>query len=219
MALAFVAHSWLSLPLDGVAAAAFVFLGFMGFVLVRLREHSPYRKLGAANRITIFRAALVANLAAMTLYPETLILHGWTVTTLTIVTFALDAADGWAARRLQLSSRFGARLDQELDALFTLVLSFAIYRLGKADAWILIAGGWHYFFHGLRYLSPTFRQVLPFSQRRRAICALSVSLLIACISPLLAAPAATFVALATFILLSASFAVDIVWMLRTGGKD
>jgi phosphatidylglycerophosphate synthase len=205
---------WLGMPADGVAIAAAAFVGFIGFLLIWLREHAPHRKLGTANRITILRAAIVANIAAMTFYPSVVELNGWAVTALMIAAFALDGMDGRAARRFALVSRFGARLDQELDAVFTLVLAFAVFQLGNAGWWILIAGAWHYVFHALRSLSPTFRQSLPFSQRRRAVCAITVGALIAFASPLLQPPASEMAALVTVTLLSVSFLIDIVWLLR-----
>jgi phosphatidylglycerophosphate synthase len=204
----------LGLTPSGIAVAAAIFAAFIGFLLIWLREHSPHRRLGAANRITIFRAALVANLAAMAVYDSVPAMHGWFVTALMIFAYALDGVDGWAARRFALSSRFGARLDQELDALFTLVLALAIYQMGKAEWWILIAGAWHYAFHGLRSASPVFRKTLPFSQRRRAICAVTVAALIACASPLFQPPLSEMLAFATVAMLSASFAIDIFWLLR-----
>jgi phosphatidylglycerophosphate synthase len=208
------AHAWLSLPLSGMPVAASIFAAFTGFIMIRLNEHSPHRALGPANRITLLRTALAATLAAMTLYPVVLASHGWVVTGLMVVTLALDGVDGWAARRFKVVSPFGARLDQELDALFTLILAFAVYRFGNAGAWILIVGAWHYVFHGLRSLSPKFRQSLPFSQRRRVVCALNLTLLIACASPAFQPDVATMIALAAVLLLSASFVIDIVWLMR-----
>ena len=212
--LGWLAHSLLDFPATEITIAALIFVLFMGFILLWLPEHSPHRQLGTANRITIFRAALVANLAAASVYPSIFALHGIAMTAVMAVTFALDGVDGWFARRFKQSSNFGARLDQELDALFTLVLAIALFRLEKTGAWILIAGAWHYIFQGLSGAFPIFRNSLPFSHRRRIICGAVVASLITSLSPFLSPRYSEILALAAVMLLSASFVIDIAWQLR-----
>lgn len=215
--LGWLAQTWLEFPTAEIFFAAFVYMVFIGLIFLWLPEHSPHLRLGTANRITIFRAALVANLAAASLYPSIFASHGLAVTAIMVITFALDGVDGWFARRFSQSSRFGARLDQELDALFTLVLAIAIFWMEKAGAWILLAGAWHYLFHGLRAVFPAFRNTLPFSHRRRIVCGVVVASLIACASPLLTSAYSELLALAVVVLLSASFLIDIVWLWRLFG--
>ena len=217
--LGWLAEAWAEFPATQIVIAGLLFVVFMGFILLWLPEHAPHRRLGAANRITIFRAALVANLAAATAFPSTLAAHELALTAIMLITFALDGVDGWVARRLSLSSRFGTRLDQELDALFTLALALVIFRMEITGAWILLAGAWHYFFHGLRGAFPAFRNALPFSQRRRIICGVVVASLIASASPLLAPRYAEILALTVVVLLSASFLIDIVWLWRLYGPS
>ena len=212
--LGWLAHTALGFPSAVLAIAALVFVFFMGFVLLWLREHSPHKKLGAANRITIYRAALVANLAAAAFYPLVFASHGAVMTIVLAATFALDGVDGWTARRFKQSSNFGARFDQELDALFTLVLAFALFRMEVAGAWVLIAGAWHYFYQALRGAFSTFRTALPFSHRRRIVCGVVVASLIAALSPFLSPRSAEILALAAVLLLSASFSIDIAWQCR-----
>jgi len=217
--LGWLAVVWAEFPSTQIVIAGLLFVLFMGCILLWLPEHAPYRRLGAANRITVFRAALVANLAAATAFPTILAAHELAVTAIMLITYALDGVDGWVARRLSISSRFGARLDQELDALFTMTLSLAIFRMEIAGAWILLAGGWHYFFHGLRGAFPAFRNALPFSQRRRTICGTVVASLIASASPLLPPDYSEILALAAVVLLSTSFLIDIVWLWRLYGPS
>jgi len=216
--LGWLAQTWLAFPAIEIFIAALVYLVFIGLIFLWLPEHSPHLRLGTANRITIFRAALVANLAAASLYPALFMSHGLAMAAIMVFTFALDGVDGWFARRLSQASRFGARLDQELDALFTLVLAITIFWMDKAGAWILLAGAWHYLFHGLRSVFPSFRNTLPFSHRRRIICGVVVASLIACASPFLLPPYAELLALAIVMLLSASFLIDILWLWRLFGS-
>ncbi|MEY4878827.1 MAG: hypothetical protein RJB62_295 [Pseudomonadota bacterium] len=204
----------LNLPLICLPIALIVFCAFMGVLLLGLSDHLPHTSLGAANRVTILRAALIANLAALAAAPESLRDHGWTVTALMGFALALDGVDGWVARKYTLTSRFGARLDQELDALYTLVLALMIFRSGHAGGWILLAGLWHYLFHALQIASPVFRNTLPFSQRRRAVCAITLGGLILCLSPLCPPSVSGPLAALVLLVLSASFLTDIVWLWR-----
>jgi phosphatidylglycerophosphate synthase len=217
MLLSWLAQIWLAFPPLAILIAASVYLVFICLIFLWLPEHLPHLRLGTANRITIFRAALVANLAAASLTPAIFMSHGLAMAAIMVFAFALDGVDGWLARRFSQASRFGARLDQELDALFTLVLAATIFWMDKAGAWILLAGAWHYLFHGLRSVFPGFRNNLPFSHRRRIICGAVVASLIACASPFLQPPYAEFLGLAIIILLSASFLIDIVWLWRLFG--
>lgn len=212
--LGWLAQTWLAFPIAAIFVAALIFALFMCFIFRWLSEHAPQHSLGTANRVTIFRAALVANLAAATLYPSFMASHGIALSAIMTITFALDGVDGWLARKFSQSSGFGARFDQELDAAFTLVLAIAIFRLEVAAGWILLAGAWHYIFHALRAFSPAFRHSLPFSQRRRFVCGAVVTMLIVSASPLVPPPIAQISALIGVGLLSSSFFIDIAWLLR-----
>lgn len=212
--LGWLAHTALGFPSAALGVAASIFVLFMGFISFWLPEHAPRTSLGTANRITIYRAALVANLAAASVYPSLIASQGVVLTAVMATAFALDGVDGWIARRFDQASRFGARLDQELDALFTLVLAFTLFRMEVAGAWILIAGAWHYFYQGLRSSFSTFRIALPFSHRRRIICGVAVGSLIVASSPFLSPGSAETLALAAVLLLSISFLIDIVRQLR-----
>ena len=212
--LGWLAHTALGFPVAVPALAALVFVCFIGFIFVWLPEHSPHTRLGTANRVTVYRAALVANIAAVSAYPSVLAAHGAVITATMAMTFALDGVDGWLARQLKQSSNFGARFDQELDALFTLVLAFALFRMEAAGVWVLIAGAWHYFYQGMKAAFPRFRTALPFSHRRRIVCGVVVASLIASSSPFLSEPSAETLALAAVLLLSASFLIDIAWQLQ-----
>jgi len=140
--------------------------------------------------------------------------HGWLIAGLMVLTLSLDWLDGWIARRFAMTSAFGARLDQELDAVFILVLAFTVFQLGKAGIWVLAAGLWRYGFLGLIRISDRFRTELPFSHRRRTVCGLTVAVLILCIAPAVQPPVSNAIAATAVLLLSASFLIDIVWLSR-----
>jgi phosphatidylglycerophosphate synthase len=196
---------------EAVAVAAAICCLFLAYVMRFLPEH-PHPSLGMANRVTIFRCALVANCAALSLQAGVLEAQGWLVAGLMLFTLSLDGVDGWLARRLATASRFGARFDQELDAFFTLILSVALVVGGKAGPWILLAGLWHYFFLGLRAAFPSFREELPPAQRRKTICVVNIAALILCVTPAIQPPLSQGIAGLAVLLLSASFLTDIVWL-------
>jgi phosphatidylglycerophosphate synthase len=197
--------------LASVAAAAIVFCLFLASMARSLPEHS-HATLGPANRVTIFRCALVVNCAALVLQPDIVAAHAWTVVSLMVLAFALDGADGWLARRFGFASRFGARFDQELDAFFTLILAATVFALGKAGPWILLSGLWHYLFWGLASTFPALKGELPPAYRRKAVCVINISALILCVAPPVQPPVSAGIAGLALLLLSASFLTDMAWL-------
>jgi phosphatidylglycerophosphate synthase len=196
---------------EGVAIAATVYCLFLAYIGRFLAQH-PHPALGAANRVTIFRCALIANFAALSLQPEDVAAYGWIVAPLLIVAFALDGVDGWLARRSGFASRFGARFDQELDAFYTLILSFLVLQLGKAGPWVLLAGLWHYFFLALLAAAPGLRADLPPARWRKAVCVINIASLILCATPAVQPPISQAIAAGAVLVLSASFLTDIFWL-------
>jgi phosphatidylglycerophosphate synthase len=53
---------------------------------------------------------------------------------------ALDVLDGYAARRLDEATPFGAVFDREVDAFFVLVAYLHFHLAGSLGAWVLVAG-------------------------------------------------------------------------------
>ena len=65
---------------------------------------------------------------------------GLLVAALVLGVFALDAVDGWLARRAGTSSAFGAHFDMESDAFLVLALGLELFARGQLGAWILVPG-------------------------------------------------------------------------------
>jgi phosphatidylglycerophosphate synthase len=120
--------------------------------------------------------------------------------------------DGWFARRLGLTSRFGARFDLEIDALMILILSVLAWQTGRAGLWVLAIGGMRYAFVALGMIWPAARRPLPPSFRRKTACAALGVLLLICLLP--PTPAWLAHSVATLALLSqlTSFAIDLAWL-------
>jgi phosphatidylglycerophosphate synthase len=193
-------------------AATAIYLAMAGLILSGWPERR--RGLGWANRVTLMRGGLVALLAGALADPGLLGAHPWPLAGLAFTALLLDGADGWVARRTGTASAFGARFDMELDAFFILVLCLALLSLGKVGAWVLAIGAMRYLFllagWRLRWLSAP----LPASRRRQAVCVGQVAALLICLLPPVGDQAAAWLAATALAVLTASFAVDGVWLWR-----
>lgn len=214
MAASLAARLQWALPLHGLlltlaicgAGAAVIWAGSAG--------HLARQRFGVANQVTLLRAALVALLCGalgVSIDPS---LHG-VLTVIAAVAAALDAVDGWLARRHATESPFGARFDMETDALFILVLSLLVWQLGKAGPWVLVCGLLRYAFVAAAWAWPALNRPLPFSLRRKRIAALQMILLVAAFSPLFGLPASLAMAALAVLTLVTSFLIDLLWLVRT----
>ena len=119
------------------AAALAVGGGSLLLWLAARRLRGP--AFGAANSVTLVRAALVVLLVALLGVAPAPAL-GWVLVGLGTAGVALDGVDGALARGRDEASEFGARFDMETDALLILVLAALVWQHGKAGVWILAAG-------------------------------------------------------------------------------
>lgn len=193
-----------------IALAPVLFAAAAAALFRYLPLHLPQPRLGAANRVTLLRLALVALLAATLAMP----FAAWAAVALASVAAALDGVDGWLARRHGTASRFGARFDMETDQLLIVVLALAAWHLDKAGAWVLAAALPRYAFVAAARAWPWLAQPLPASRRRKAACAAQIVALIAAIAPAVPPPWSGAAAAAGLAALVASFAIDIAWLRR-----
>jgi phosphatidylglycerophosphate synthase len=172
---------------------------------------------GIANQVTLLRAGLVCLIGGALLAGPLLL--GWSLAALVATALSLDAVDGWLARRCGMASRFGARFDLEVDALLILILAVLVWQSGRVGAWILIIGLARYAFVLAGWLLPFLRAPLPPSRRRQAICVQQgITLLLCLLPPVGTAWAGVSAGLALAGLL-ASFATDIIYLVRTGVRS
>lgn len=185
----------------------------VGGVAVALlaHTHADGGRFGLANQVTLARAALIALLIGL-LGERIDAQQAWYALGVATVTACLDSVDGKVARRRGEVSRFGARFDMETDAVLIAVLSLLAWQLGKAGAWILLAGALRYLFVGATRLVSWLQRPLPHSRRRQAVCVVQIVALIVCLAPIVSSAAGTVAALASLALLLASFGIDIAWL-------
>jgi phosphatidylglycerophosphate synthase len=168
---------------------------------------------GAANAVTLVRAALVVLLAAL-LGAGPTPAAAWLAVVLGTAAVALDGVDGALARHRREASEFGARFDMETDAILILVLAALVWQHGKAGAWILAAGLLRYAFVAGGQLFAWLRAPLPPSRRRQAVCVVQIVSLLGALLPVVAPRPAAALALAGLAALVWSFAVDVGWLAR-----
>lgn len=210
------------LPLGshGLLFATIFYALMAGLVLTGLGRHLPHRHFGPANTVTLCRAALDVLLLAMVV--EALVggssmtapAFRWGLVAAALIALALDGVDGWAARRTNMVSDFGARFDIETDAIFLVTMSLAVVASGVAGPWVLLSGFAYYLFRLAGWFQPWLMAPLYPSRRRKAICAAQGAMLVAALVPVVPAWVAWGSCAAGLGLLVYSFAVDIIWLAR-----
>jgi phosphatidylglycerophosphate synthase len=121
-------------------------------------------ELGPADRVTLARATLVGGVFALTADSLTGPLAAPAVGSIAVVplaavALAMDAVDGWVARRTGTASALGARFDMEVDAFLILVLSVLVAR--PVGWWVLAIGLMRYVFVGTGLVVPWLRGDIP----------------------------------------------------------
>ncbi|MFC4350923.1 CDP-alcohol phosphatidyltransferase family protein [Fodinicurvata halophila] len=195
-----------------------LYAGMACGIWVGLTAHLPHRYFGPANGITLLRAVLVCLLAGFVgqSAPQQL---AWLPLGAALVILLLDGVDGWLARRTGYASAFGARFDMETDSLLVLVLCATALLMGKAGPWILLAGGLRYLFLAGKALLPWMKGDLPDSFRRKTLYVASTTGVIVILAPTIIAPFSFVIAAIAVICLSASFAIDVVWLYRNAEQE
>ena len=207
-----------------MALAATVGLGGAGWVvglvcavvlytlLARSLARDGSEGLGPADWVTVARAALVVDVAALT--ADSFANHTSVATLVSLATAALclDFVDGRVARNTQTESRFGAALDGEVDAF--LILTLSLYVAPAVGWWVLAIGAARYAFLAAGWPFAWMRAPLPRRDWRKVVTAVvGIALVIAAadVLPL----ALTRLGLAAVLaLLAESFGRDVHWLWR-----
>lgn len=169
-------------------------------------------RLGPADWVTLARATLAIGVAALVAdsfhqpVPVTMLVS------LTVIALALDAVDGWVARRTRTTGVLGAQFDAEVDAFLILILS--VYVAHSAGAWVLAIGAARYAFLAAGWALPWMREPLPPRYWRRVVAAMQGIVLTIGAAHVLP-PAGTQAALVVaLVLLAESFGRDVWWLWR-----
>jgi phosphatidylglycerophosphate synthase len=141
----------------------------MAAALARGLARGPGDGLGSASRVTLARATLAVGVAALVADSFSHRTPVALLVTLAAVALALDAVDGWVARRTGTASALGARFDGEVDAF--LILALSGYVAATYGAWVLAMGAARYLFLAGEWLLPWMRAPLPPRRWRRIVAA------------------------------------------------
>ncbi len=115
-----------------------LFASFAHLVYDHRGAHTPLGTFGWANGVTGVRLGLV-------LVAVVGLVHGVSaIVIVSVAILALDAIDGWIARRTNSSSAFGELFDMETDAAFVLTMSWLLAVEREVGVWALIPGLWRY---------------------------------------------------------------------------
>ena len=177
---------------------------------------SGARSFGPANAATAARSVLIAIVAALVVTSFTQQVPPVLLVALTAPTLALDAVDGWVARRTSSESAVGARFDMEADAFLILVLS--AYDVRIVGAWILAIGLMRYAFLAAGLLFPWMLAPLPFRYWRKVVAAACGVALLLVASGLLPSPVDVLVGAIALGLLIESFGRDVIWLVRVNSS-
>lgn len=207
-----VRMGWPVLPLSLA-----LFSPVAALVLWRLEDH-PHRRFGPANVVSVARGGMAALIGACLIEVGDLTAGEahlqWALVGAALFALALDGVDGWLARRTKLASRFGERLDMEVDAYLILILCALAFAGGKAGPYVFAIGLMRYGFIAWGALDPRLAAPLAPSMRRKTVCVLQIALLCAVLVPPVEPPVSHALAILALALLAWSFAVDVRALLR-----
>jgi phosphatidylglycerophosphate synthase len=182
-------------------------------LLSRGLDRSRAVRFGPANAVTAMRSARVGVVTAMVVAavggPASTLLF----VTVTSIALALDAVDGYVARRSGTVSALGGRFDMEVDAFLLLVLS--VYVGPIVGWWVLAIGLMYYGFVVAGWAIPWMRVTLPPRYWRKVVtaaCGIALTIVAAGILP---GPLEVIVALAAVALVVESFGRDVIWLVRS----
>lgn len=190
-----------------------------GFLIRGLVHHAPHTRFGAANLVTLARAAGVCLLAGLVGRAGDAAALGWLLPLAAAALLAMDGLDGWLARRFGLASAYGARFDMEVDGFLILVLSLLVAGGTAAGPWVVLCGALRYLFLAWLLLMPRYDRPLPPSQRRKTVFVVQAIALVAALAPGLPDLAANVLAALATGFVSASFAIDGFWLYRNERKE
>lgn len=201
-----------ALVVFGTALPATLIFGcIVGLTTCGMMQGYPHTTLGVGNLVTLVRAAMVAFIGGAVLHPET---SAWVIASVAFAALTLDGVDGWLARRTGLVSAFGARFDMETDAGLAAVMSLWLLVTGTMGPEILILGFMRYAFVMASFIWPVLQHDLPDVFRRKVICVVQIAALVVLVFPLTPHAMLLPIGAVAALLLTWSFLVDILWLIR-----
>jgi phosphatidylglycerophosphate synthase len=190
-------------------SAGLLYLVVSSTLLTRGLRSRGTTRFGPANTVTLTRSTLVGLVTALVATSFTTTISMTLLMGLTTAALALDAVDGWIARRTGTISELGARFDMEVDAFLILVLgAFVAQDLGW---WVLTLGLLRYAYVVAGWGLPWLRRTVPPRYWRKVVAAFAGIALALAASGLVDRWVDVVVTLIALGLLLESFGRDIAW--------
>ena len=149
--------------------AGLLYLVVSNALLTRGLRREAFVRFGPANAATAARSTLVGIVTALVATSFASPIPVPLLIGVTVPALALDAVDGWLARRTHTVSTLGARFDMEVDAFLIMVLS--AYVSQELGVWVLTIGLMRYAFVAAAWLLPWLGGTLPPRQWRKVVAA------------------------------------------------
>jgi CDP-alcohol phosphatidyltransferase len=175
------------------------------------RQHYRADRLTRADWVTLARAAVAFGVAALVVDSFGEPVPVTTLVPLAALALALDAVDGWVARRTR-TGKLGAQFDGEVDAFLILVLS--VYVARSAGAWVFAIGTARYAFLAAGWPLRWMRAPLPPRFWRKVVAATQGIVLTVAAAGVLPAAVTTAALVVALVLLFESFGRDVLWLWR-----
>ena len=210
-----VAAAITPLPAPGWIATVTYLAVSNALLIAGLRRRGASR-FGEANIVTSLRSSLVGAITGLVVASAFAVIPAAVLVALVVPALALDAVDGWVARRTGSASELGARFDMEVDAFLLLVLS--AYVAGSMGLWVLAIGAMRYLFVMVGWAVPWMRRRLPYRYWRKVVTAVAGIALALAASGLLPGVDAVLVGVALLLLLE-SFGRDVLWLTRSRAEE
>lgn len=195
-------------PLGWITGSTYLFVS--NGLLARGLRRSATARFGPANATTAARSTLVGLVTALVATSFTDAVAPLAIVALAAPALALDAVDGWLARRTGTQSELGARFDMEVDAFLLLVLS--VYVAADLGWWVLSIGALRYLFVVAGWIWPWMNSTLPPRYWRKVVTAVAGVALVVAASGLFPWWVDLAVVLFAIALLFESFGRDVLWL-------
>ncbi|HET7052058.1 MAG TPA: CDP-alcohol phosphatidyltransferase family protein [Solirubrobacteraceae bacterium] len=176
------------------------------------RSHYCADRLTVADWVTLARATVAFGVAALVADSFGQPVPVTTLVPLAALALALDAVDGWVARRTRTTAKLGAKFDGEVDAFLIVVLS--VYVARSAGAWVVAIGAARYAFLAAGWPLGWMRAPLPPRFWRKVVAATQGIVLTVAAAGVLPPAPTTAALVVALVLLSESFGRDVLWLWR-----
>ncbi|HTU95349.1 MAG TPA: hypothetical protein VMF14_05875 [Solirubrobacteraceae bacterium] len=168
-------------------------------------------RLNPADWVTLVRATLTVGVAALIAGSFARHVPVALLVALAGIALALDAVDGWVARRTR-SATLGAHFDAEVDAFLIFILS--VYVARSLGAWVLAIGLARYAFLAAGWPLCWLRAELPPRFWRKTVAAVQGVFLVIAAAQVFPAIVNGIIVAVALVLLAESFGRDVWWLWR-----